>query len=227
MSHTANLKAGEKIRILLDDNGKDIEFVSRVEELIGEDGFVASKPISADIYRRLPLGRIVKVELFREDGVYYFAAQAVEMVKSRETFSVMMNILSDKHRLQRRNFYRLKTLTALKISWKIHGSDMHMGCDAIDISGGGVKILSFKKIDAGTSLKMFIRIPGLEGRELSGRVVRCSHSAKNESAFEIGVEFTDMDSASEDTILKYIFKEQREMIKKARAIEDDLWRRDR
>lgn len=222
MGHTINLEVGEKIKILLNDDGKDYEFVSKVEELIDEDNFVVSKPISADMYRRLPLEQVVEVELFREEGVYYFEAQAVEMIKNRATFSVMINILSDMHKLQRRNFYRLKTLVALKLSWKIDGNNMHMGCDAIDISGGGVKILSFKKIDVGTSLKMFMKIPGLEDKELSGKAVRCAHSTKNESAFEIGIEFTDMDSAVEELILKYIFKEQREMIRKARSVDDDL-----
>lgn len=218
MNNTTSLKAGDKIEIILNENSKDVEFLSKVEEICSNDTFVTSRPISNDGYSFLPLNKSVKVEFFRENGLYCFNSEAVEVIKNRATFSVMMKILSGVHKLQRRNFYRLQAFVQLKINCKTDNKVINMKCNTADISGGGVKALFFRRIDKGTIIKMFIKIPGIEDQQILGKVVRCLPSMKDVSIFEIGIEFVDINSQTRQTILKYIIKKEREIIKNIRFL---------
>lgn len=220
MGDATDLKSGDKIEIILNKDGEDVEFLSKVEEINDNDTFAVSRPISKDGYIHLPLGQAVRVIFFRENGIYYFNSEAVEVIKNNATFSVMMRILSGIHKLQRRNYYRLRTLVPVKVSCEIDDEDINMECNTADISGGGMKILSLKRFDRNIILKVFIKIPGIESQQILGKVVRCLPSERNTAIFEIGIEFIDINLKTRQSLLKYIFRKQREIIKRIRFLND-------
>ncbi|MCI8308150.1 MAG: flagellar brake protein [Lachnospiraceae bacterium] len=87
----------------------------------------------------------------------------------------------------------------------------------VDISGGGIKFNSPVKYENDDIIVLKITAAGLSGEECIVNL-RVIQSAKKESPsgrmFEIRGEFVDINNVMRENLIKYIFEEQRRIIKK-------------
>lgn len=211
MKHEENIREGEKIQIEIDKGDDNSQYLSRIEEIVDDRTFVISRPVGSDDYTYLVQGQVLKVMYFRQEALYYFDAEVVERIKSDESVSARISAISDKYKLQRRNYYRLRIMVPLTILTE-EGKAKRI--DTIDISGGGAKIVSRNLMEKHSKVYMKIEIPGVEDEIIKGRVVWSAPAQKDMKIFETAVEFVEISPAARQAIIRYIFAKQRELIKR-------------
>lgn len=213
-----NLKPGERIELEVNEGEKADQYLSKVEEVIDENTFVITRPVANDTYTYLSVGQVIRVMYYRKEALYYFDAEVVDRIKSDENVSAKLNIISDRYKLQRRNYYRLNIMVPTVLTAFIaSGGKVEKYTkkyDTIDISGGGLKINSERQMDTDTEIRLFVHISGIEHEEVTGKVVRSITSQKDSNLYEIAVEFTDISTNVRQAIIRYIFAKQRELIKR-------------
>lgn len=216
MKNNDDLQAGEKIELLLKrDNDKYTEvYFSKIEDVIDSKTYAISRPVSGGRYTYLSLGQEIGVAYFREDAEYVFDARVIERIKYGETVSAVISVISERRKLQRRNYYRLGIMIPVMLEYKHMGITVVNKLDTADISGGGIRLISPENINIGQEVTMSIAIPGVEGNLIKGRVVRSIHSERNKKRYDIGVEFLDIHPRIRQLIIQYIFAKQRELLKK-------------
>jgi c-di-GMP-binding flagellar brake protein YcgR len=216
MKDSDNIKAGEKILLEVDDNGSAEDYLSKVEEIIDENTFVVTRPIDSGHYTYLTVGQIIRIVYYREDAMIYFDAQVTERIKNQESISAVVSAVSERYKLQRRNYFRLNIMVQVDASAiESNGNRRKLGrFDTVDISGGGLKIASSRIIEPDTMLEMIISIPALEDKSIKGKVIRSCLSERYSGVYEVGVEFVDMHQSIRQAIIKFIFTRQRELLKR-------------
>lgn len=214
MSEQNSISAGEKIELLIDKKGNPERYLSKVETVIDEETFVISRPVGDNQFTYLTLGEIIRIFFFRSDGAYYFDAQVLERIKSQSSISARLVALTEKYKMQRRNYYRLNTMVPVTITSVENGIKVSKGYDTIDISGGGLRFASSAMVDVGTEVEVSVDIEEIEDFPIKGRVVRSVPSEKDDGMYEMGVEFIKIHQKVRQVIINYIFSKQRELIKK-------------
>jgi len=212
------VKPGEKIEIEIEEDSCTNQYLSKVEEVIDDNTFVIAKPMGEDYYTYLSLGQVIRVIYSRKDALYYFDAEVIERLKSQENISAKLTIISDKYKLQRRNYYRLEIMVPVTLVFEIKQQENTIKTikkiDTVDISGGGIKILSDNKMDMDTELDLLLSIPDIEYEPVKGRVIRSILVEGENPMYESAIEFIDIDPKVRQSIIRYIFSKQRELIKK-------------
>lgn len=214
MKQENTISAGEKIELLIDRKGNPERFFSKVESIVTEDTFIITRPIGDEQLMFLSLGEIIRIVFFRDDGAYYFDAQVIERIKHQESISARVVALSEKYKLQRRNYYRLSTMVPVAITYFDKESKIIKSLDTIDISGGGMRIASTIRFGKDLEMDIEIKIPGMEDYIIKGKVVRSEWSDKGEGILETGIEFLNVTPLVRQMIIEYIFTKQRELLKK-------------
>jgi len=214
MNYDRNLKAGEKIELLVDSMGKPGKYFSKIESIVNKNTFIITRPFGEEEYTYLSLGEVIKIVYFREDGAYYFDAKVIERIKSESSVSAIVTSLSDLYKLQRRNYFRLSIMVPIKIAFMDNLNRIVKHFDTIDISGGGARISSSTKFNAGMDIEVCAKIDGIEDSIIKGKIVRCTVSNKEDGLYETGIEFIDISVEARQAIIKYIFTRQRVLLKR-------------
>jgi len=223
MAYGRALRVGDKIEIEpARGAGDDMEtfgertfqYLSKVEEIIDDVTFIISKPIWGRQFINLQVGDIIKVAYFREEALYYFKAKVLEELRSRETMSAKVVAMSDRYKIQRRNYYRLSIIIPVIMTYLEEKEQVTKNCSTVDISGGGVRLLTDQKLQRGTEAWLYINIPGIERHAIKASVIRSIPSARDIKLYETALEYKHIDQPVRDIIIKYIFDKQRQIIKK-------------
>lgn len=216
MRNNDDLQAGEKIELLLkgnNDKGTEV-YLSKVEDVIDNETYAISRPVSGGKYTYLSLGQEIEVAYFREDAVFAFDARVIERIKYGAAVSAVIKVISERRKLQRRNYYRLGIMLPVMVEYKQEGGTVVKKLNTADISGGGIRLISPEHMNIGQEVTMSIGIPGVEGNLIKGRVIRSIHSERDKKRYDIGVEFLDIHPRIRQLIIEYIFAKQRELLKK-------------
>jgi PilZ domain. len=80
-----------------------------------------------------------------------------------------------------------------------------------DISGGGVKLATNKRLNINDEVLIEFTLPGSVNFSLNGVVTR---NVKNGANFDVGISFKDIDTNSREKIVSFIFAEQRKLLKR-------------
>jgi c-di-GMP-binding flagellar brake protein YcgR len=103
----------------------------------------------------------------------------------------------------------------LPVLYRVLGSeDEFFKSNTIDISGGGICMLVEKPIEKDTLLELNIIFPDNFTLQTHGIVCRC---LIEEKLIKLGVCFDEIEERLQERIINYIFKKQRELIKKGVA----------
>lgn len=79
----------------------------------------------------------------------------------------------------------------------------------VDLSGGGMKLLTREKIEPGTLLLLVFSLP-LKNRpeliEIKSLVVRCIKVEPTREVYHLGIKFENINLSQEDKIVRYVFE---------------------
>lgn len=82
-----------------------------------------------------------------------------------------------------------------------------------DISGGGIRCFCRDTIDAFEKVQGTIHLDGFKV-DFTGEIIRVSSSNDAVYPYELGIKFTELDENSRTRLIGYIFKKQRNLMKK-------------
>ena len=217
------MQIGEKIEIIVNntpDKASEV-YYSMVQDVPANEEIIVTEPMLKGKPIALHLGSNVRVNFFRERGQFYFFAEVVDRFKIDLIRLVRLKQTSQIFRLQRRNYYRLKT--RIPLNFKIikdkkttDDAEIHKGL-IIDISGGGIGLLTDVELELGTRIECPIFVQDMLDLTVEGIVVRTAKaidSLKTEYKYHSGILFDKIHESKRRTIIQYIFEIQRRRIKK-------------
>jgi len=208
---------GEKIQIdHIDAKGHMQEYRSQVVDIHDGDFMDVLIPIhkSRDVY--LSQNSIVKIVSVKGDAIYEFKAVIQEKLFGRVPL-LRLKVISEVNKIQRRDSYRLKLMRDIEVRRVENLQEKKLGekfrCNLHDMSTGGILISTNKELQEGDMLEATI---GLNGAQLVvyGIIVRRTLTVSHKAPYSYGVKFDKMSEFDKNKLTKFIFEEQRKLIKK-------------
>jgi c-di-GMP-binding flagellar brake protein YcgR len=159
---------------------------------------------------------VVKIVLTKGEAIYEIKAVIYETLFASIPL-MRVKVLTEVHKIQRRNFYRLKVMMDIEIRLVEDYEQKKYGerstCNMLDISTGGLSFSTRKEFH---EKDMLVLILDLNSKKLTvfGRIVRRTFNDNFRAPFSYGVEFIKMNANERNVITKFIYDEQRRLIKK-------------
>ncbi len=226
----------ESIKKTTDELGEVTRKTYRSElyDIESEDIIKIAMPMEQSKIVLLPVDAEYSLCFYTANGLYQCLARVVERFKSNNLFVLSMELETDLQKYQRREYYRLNTVLDMK-SRPIDESEkpgieqvQFMDTDLtfdngtmVDISGGGARFISKVQYVQG-SLIRFVFSLFVNGEvteyKLTGKVLRSEPMENKEDSYENRIQFVNMVNDDRESIIKYIFEEERKMRHRQRGL---------
>lgn len=212
----SKLNVGDKIEISKVEYPSD-KYISQVLDILNDEEYIISGPIRRSVLIYIRENTIIEVMYFKKEiGKFVFKALVTE-IWEKELYKLKIKRISDITKIQERKFFRLTVSLDVHTKYEIKNENEEIVieevCKTVDISGGGMKLLSNYNYKKDDRLLLTFTINDLE-LNLLGEVVRVSKINSGNFNYEIGLKFIGIESFQRDAIIKYIFEQQRELRKK-------------
>ncbi|HEY3315704.1 MAG TPA: PilZ domain-containing protein [Bacillota bacterium] len=187
------------------------------------EGFVIAAPITQGVALAAPAGTLLKVDWTGESAVYSFESELLKL----ESGVIALWVITKPEvtqRMQRRTHVRLDASLPILYTILAHPNDPNPELSAQqnmtvfrgrtrDLSGGGSMLVIDQKLESGTLVDMEIQLRPRETINLMGEIVRIIKSEEKGRIVEhwTGVKFLDVNEREMDTIISFIFEEQRRL----------------
>ncbi|WIV10877.1 PilZ domain-containing protein [Proteiniborus sp. MB09-C3] len=210
------LKVGDKIEISKLEYPVN-KYSSQILDILNDKEYIIGGPIRRSTIIHIRPNTIIEVSYYKEKiGKFIFKA-LVRDIWEKGIYKLRIERLNDIIKIQERNFFRLPISIKVQKKYEVknEGEDKAIEeiCRTGDISGGGLRLFSNFKHKKNDQLSLTLFIEDMEFN-MQGEVVRVFESRSDDYKYEIGVKFKDIDSIQRDTIVKFIFEQQRELRKK-------------
>ncbi|EOC99726.1 flagellar brake protein [Caldisalinibacter kiritimatiensis] len=211
------LSVGDKIQIRKKEEGINREYTCQILDKLDDVQYLISGPMYKNGLVPIDNGTKIEVRYYIQNkGRFYFNAIVKERILEN-IYKLHIERTSEVNRLQQRNYFRLPlNIKMLKkftpLNDKIE-NDIEEHCITQDISGGGIRCLCNYKHEIGD----IVTCDFLEELKASGvecEVIRIEPANNKEYKYSIGMRFTDISKNKRESIIKFIFEEQRKLRKK-------------
>lgn len=209
-------RIGEKVQIdYIDALGEKKEFVSQIVNI--QEEYV---DILIPIYKKrdvhLKQGSLLKLVVMKEDAIY-----ELKTVLSEKLFGsiplLRLKGISEINKIQRRDYYRLKIFREIEVRQIIDKNEKKYGesfkGNLQDISSGGLMFSTKEQFDEKDLLEFTLDLNDHKMVVL-GIVVRRNLNESYRSPYSYGIKYVDLNMADRNAINRFIFEEQRRLIKK-------------
>ncbi|MBR6159976.1 MAG: flagellar brake protein [Lachnospiraceae bacterium] len=220
----------ESIKKTTDEYGEITRksYQSKLYDIESEDIIKIAMPMEQSKIVLLPVDAEYSLCFYTPNGLYQCLARVVERYKSNNLFVLSMELETDLQKYQRREYYRLNTVLDMKSmaidpNAKAEGFEQveFLGTDLtfdngtmVDISGGGARFISRVQYTEG-SLIRFVFSLFVNGQvteyNLVGKVLKSNPMENREDSYENRIQFVNMVNDDRESIIKYIFEEERKM----------------
>ncbi|MBS4024783.1 MAG: flagellar brake domain-containing protein [Clostridia bacterium] len=212
-----SLTVNTLIEIQIVKNAKEIiSYKSRVEEIDARGIWIANPTFKGSVVL-IPVGEEITAVYGDELCIYSFPST----VLSRVNNTLPMLLLAHPEpqnvtRIQRRDYVRIPAKVPVEFGIASPDKDLTdlttFKANSVDISGGGLKLLTNVPVKERDLLQLTLFIEG-EAILLYGTVIRANievgeNRAKNST---VGVQFVNIHESNRDRIVKFVFNWQRQM----------------
>lgn len=213
------LKSGGRVQIQHPGDGSTGGFTCKIEMLLLEAREVlVHAPVEGNRPVKLDIGGSYMLRLLTDNAIYRFNATMLSNNEVDGFDVVRFSIDDDGEKIQRRSAFRFNC--GIPITFQVIYSSGQQAEREIglisDLSAGGAKIYADKNLHEGYLLNVSIQL----GEELVVAFgdVRTKTDLPRESkfAYQYGVRFAMMPEADQEKIIRYMYKMQREELKKVR-----------
>lgn len=228
------LGLGNKIELTRTASNENIQvsqmtnkvYVSQILDIIDEEKLKIGMPIEQGKIIPLPVNTRLDACFYTEGGLYQGRLVVVDRYKEGQVFILVVEIASSLQKYQRRQYFRLGCIIDVKYR-KIKEEEIHEYeknsemvieqndfCEgtALDISGGGIRFVSEESLEKEQEIFMTLEITYENQSKtygILGKVIM-SYEAKSRSGlFEHRIEFINMQGGVRESLIKYIFEEER------------------
>ncbi len=239
---TKVIRAGDKIDLVksnsvLTEQEEKRVYKSQVYDVIGEEQLKIAMPQEKGRLLLLELEAVYRLQFYTENGLYECKGKVVDRYKTDNIYVVVVDIISALKKIQRREFYRLNCL----LDGQIHILDdeelmagdikrilrMHELNEAtyekaviVDISGGGARIATDCQVeeDSYITLKFQVNFKNnFQEYELLAHVVTAKKLENKKKAYELRIEFEQIENNVRESLIKYIFEQERKKRKSEKS----------
>lgn len=230
------VKPGDKLDVIPivergpKDGGKT-QYRTKVYDVVSDDEVKLNMPMDGTKLILLPVGKEYELCFYTDSGLYQCFATVKDRYKSNNVFVVSMELTSGLRKFQRREYYRLNCVLDMKCTEldvndassftspvEFVETDFTMQDGVIvDISGGGIRFISNTKFNPETkimfSFELMIGAKEVKFKSL-GRILVSNEIENRPDNFENRVQFIDMPADERESIIRYIFEEERKIRRK-------------
>jgi len=223
---------GNKLEIK-SNSVKNISYLSQIEDIKDEKFIRISAPIHEG--KIVPLSIEGQYEILVLAGVSCYLCKGVVKKRARENnlYYMVIEIVSDLKKFQRRNFFRFKCLLKMKyiilpngenqssinsISYDENNSELEIYDGIIkDISGGGIRFISNTGIEKGSNIQSFF---DLEDNNINiiSKLIGVNTNNNELYKFEYQAKFIKISDEHRENVVKYIFDAQRKLLQKEKGM---------
>lgn len=238
------LQVGNKIDICALDqsemgrteNGKVPILASQLEAVEDDGGLIMQMPVYKGKIILLSLGSRYELMFYTKRGLYRGICQVVDRYKEDNLFMVRVVLKSGLNKFQRREYFRLECILGMQAyeldreeALTLDGEELEtllqdpdileteMDAIIVDISGGGIRFITDKKSEEGDCLAVRTRLQNenIDKQLLVAvSIVSCRKMASGMERYETRAEFLHLGTKLRETIIKYIFDEDRKIRKR-------------
>ncbi|MCQ1527979.1 flagellar brake protein [Lutispora saccharofermentans] len=209
---------GDKVQVKTIGKENSYSYASQVANIENDDIIEILFPM----YKRNTIyilnGERIELIINKQDAVLEFSAVVID--KNYESIPVLkLKITSEPKRVQRRNFYRLKIVKPIKyrVVSQIDSDEEIPEYDEgilTDISEGGIMFYARKEMDINNLLELEMDFESDTTMKLRAVIVRKQYNIEKSHLYEYGARFKDLGKADSKVLTKFIFQEQRKLLKK-------------
>lgn len=185
-------------------------YLCKIEDI--ENGNVhISLPIEKGHFIPLRAGTLIRINVTQSDGVYSFSEHILKRVMSPYPHFVI-KYPQKIQRIQRRNYVRL--MLNIPIEFKLEEEESCYRGVSIDLSGGGVFLVTQKQLEIGQKLTVNFKLTnGLDCSNIKS-IVKRERVIEGQNGGAVkrnyGVEFVEINQKLREEIISYLFEMQRE-----------------
>lgn len=219
---------GTKLELeLYDNSGERLEptLVSEFEWLETESVAVIAAPIFEGKVVPLQINSVMNIYFIKKDGglnnLYKFNAIILSRDVSENLHILTVEKQGDIVKVQRRNYFRLDCFAEVKYRVVGESEDeaekesSYVRTLASNLSGGGISLMLEEKIEPGSILECEMFSDQMRMVKFYGRVVRFEDTGREgKYRYEAGIAYIEINDNDRETIVRYIFDEQRKLLKK-------------
>lgn len=212
-------------------------YKSQILDVVDSHHFQISTPIEGFKILLLPVGGRYEATIYSGPSIYVGQVRVTERYKVRNQYVMDIEVVSTLKKFQRRAYFRLEytrdmgyyllNLDEMEEERENNGTAENSGIIEekkmpfengilLDISGGGCRFTSREKIISGSPVVVKIPLEGDNPTTLtvSGKVLSTRTMDGRSSRFEHRVEFLDIDNATREKIVRFVFEQERKNRKK-------------
>lgn len=213
--NTNVLNIGDKALIQKKERKDENEYTSQIQDINGNE-LKISTPMYKSALIRLPEQTRVELLVFGEGKVYEFDAEVKKTTIEDKLYFTDIVVVTPVQKVERRCYFRVKTTEDILVK-KIDENNQsnpneYIKAITIDISGGGLQFSSTYDFEDNTMVEIKIDVDGkellLDGKLLNKTV------QQGLGSYKYTVEFLNLDNLSQEEIISYVFKVQREKLRK-------------
>lgn len=185
-------------------------YLCKIEDI--ENGNVhISLPIEKGHFIPLRSGTLIRINVTQSDGVYSFSEHILKRVMSPYPHFVI-KYPQKIQRIQRRNYVRL--MLNIPVEFKLEEEENKYRGVSIDLSGGGVFLITQKQLEIGQKLTIDLKLTnGLDCSNIKS-IVKRERVIEGQNGGAVkrnyGIEFVEINQKLREEIISYLFELQRE-----------------
>ena len=206
-------KLFQNIKILKENiNGEMEEYASKVESIEKDNLFLVHTPIrKSEVVMLLNDSVITVTYMVEKKGMYKFDAKVIEKVREGRITFIRIKRISDIVENQRRQFFRIET--NFKVDLKRKDSDEIEHVASMDISAGGMKVYTDKKVEIGDIIYTYFTLDD-STMFVETKVLKKFRSEHIRNRWELSLEFLNLSEKERERIIRFVFEKEREKIKR-------------
>ena len=209
-----------KSSVLRKNEAEQKYYKSHLVDIKDDSTFIISMPVEEDKLVVLDIGESYNLWFYTKRGLYTCTVIINEKCKQGDDNVAEVYATSDLEKLQRRQYYRLNCI--MDFEYKINGRDEFDKGVVIDMSGGGLRFNTEKKLEAGTKmlirLNLFLADKKDEGLsqdekdicEIKAKVVDSELARAKSNVYENRIEFDNISGKVREKIVRFIFEVDRQ-----------------
>jgi len=230
-----NIKIGDRIEIKLkkEDGKQRIVkiFVSVVEDVYENNRVLIHMPVSHNKIIKLGIDKIYSMRFFTQKGIYKYNVKVLKHIDKNRFNFTLIEIVNDGTKIERRKYFRFNCTMPFKfgklsddetiISYEKIDKDIIL-CKGIirDISEGGIRFISDRRLESGDIIKCLIMLNDSYFITLGKILIRQNLSSSNYK-YQYRLIFIDIREEEKELVVGYIFEEQRRLALKNKVIKKE------
>ena len=206
------IELGNKIELVtaLITGQEQRKYYSMIQEVTPDEDIVIQAPISEGVINPLELNQRYGMSVYSEAGLFRSEVEVVKRFKEGNLYLIQLSLLSNLQKFQRRQYYRMDCI--LNFQYKDDDDTKWDEGTILDISGGGIRFISKKQLIPDKGIINHIRLMLREEAEdfyIPGQIIDSIATGTGQKLFENRVVFDEVEASTRESIIKFIFEEER------------------